>query len=457
MSPNRKNIENFGRKRRPGYVRVFRETVGGRSLVRVLWAEPNIGPKMESFDDTRKGIAEAKAFACGVHDRLTGAAPVLAIAPITVRALHEKYAAAKETEWADNTLRLSIERWGKFELFVGRNADAASVTREQIDTLKKALLGKHSPNQVRHILKVVTKVYEWGVDRDLVPPTKLTNYRVKFARAVQRTAPVMAEYSRDERDRMAGTLDPRKGKEWRPWVLSIILDYCGPRVDAALRLELDDIELTPTTGRIHWRAETDKVGTDRFQPMPAPVVEALWVAMGWRRFDEYDGRFVFYGGQRRTRAHALRRNTRREKAKESLAGLVVNEKPWTYSAFNAWIRVAETRAGIAHIKFRGAHGKRRGIAGDVFDATESEKAAAEWIGDKSVRVVRDRYLLGRNERLQRTAALVSGVSGPDVNRDIPQSARSSSGAVLSEATENQPLTGEPAVGIEPTTARLHNT
>jgi len=448
MSPNRKIIDTFGRKRKRGYVKVFRETVGNRSLIRVQWSEPDVGIKTESFDDTRAGIASAKAFGLGVYERLTSkVAPT--IAPITVRELYEKYVTAKETEWSHNTLRLSNERWGKFELFVGRSKVAHDVTRETLDELKKALLQRHSPNQVRHILKTVTTVYLWGVDRDLVPPTKVTNYQIKFRRSALATAPKMAEYTEEERLAIIAALDPRSKKEWRAWVANTILAYCGPRADATLQLEIDDIDIDETSGQIRWRPETDKMGTERLQPMPAPVVDALWVALGWRQYDRYEGRFIFYGAQRRTRGAPLRRHDQRHaKARTTLEGVTVNEKPWSYQALNAAIHRAEKRAGIAHVKYRAAHGHRRGVAGDVHAATGSEKKAADWIGDKSVRVVRDRYLLERAEEQKGTAQLIGG------KRNQPQQPASEPSTPKSEVATNQPLTGEPAVGIEPTTARL---
>jgi hypothetical protein len=65
----RKKIEVFGKKGRRNYVRVVREPVAGVSKVRVLWKEPH--RQVESFEDTRNGLREARAFAEGVHDRLT--------------------------------------------------------------------------------------------------------------------------------------------------------------------------------------------------------------------------------------------------------------------------------------------------------------------------------------------------------------------------------------------------
>lgn len=468
MSPDRKMIETFGRKRKRGYVKVFREPVGGRSLVRVQWAEPDVMGVMrlrtESFDDTRVGIAEAKAFALGKHEGLTAKVVVPEFAPISANALYGKYVTAKETEWADNTIRLSRERWGKFELFIGRDYDAASVKKEHLDRLKKALLvSGHVPNQVRHILKEVVRVFSWGVEADVIPPTKLTLFKsVKFRKDVMLGAPKMAEYSLDERQRIIAALDPRKPKEWRPWVVNTVLAYCGPRIDATLHLEVSDVELAlpvlgpngpeySGTSRIHWRAETNKTGKDWWQPIPGAAAEALWVALGWRQLDRYEGRFLFYGAQRRTRAQGLRRRDQHHsRARTTLEGVVVDEKPWTYSAFIAALHRAETRAGITAIMYRGAHAHRRGVAGDIHAKTGSSKDAANYIGDDSIKVVERHYLLMRDASLERSAGLM------EPNRNVPQQPGPAPVSSKPDSVETQPLTGEPAVGIEPTTARLQD-
>lgn len=381
----RKLLFTFGRKRKHDYVRGFREPVDGVSKIRVQWTQSD-RIKTESFDDSRKGIAEAKAFAEGVHERLATKAPE-PLLPISLRTLFTKHVEAKDSEWRPSTLRVLQWRWAKLELHVGRNTAAHLVTRETLDTLKRALLESHSPNQVRMAIKAVTSVFRWGVDRDLIPPTKVVTYTAKFSKDVERSAPAMAEFSSAERDRVLAQLDPRDSRQWRAWVLANVLAYCGPRQNAARHLVWADIDFEQCS--VRWRPEFDKMSTDRVQPMPAPVREALWVAYGWRIAQGYDGPFVFYAAK----------GTRRE------AG-----KVWTYQAFARALHAAERRAGMTPVKYRGAHGFRRGVAGDVHARTGSSKKAAEWIGDKSVKVVEKHYLLEREEELRKTADLVGGPS-----------------------------------------------
>lgn len=377
----RKALFVFGRKRKPDYVRGFRETVDGVPKIRVQWSRRS---STESFDDTRKGLAEAKAFAEGVHESLQTRAPA-EIAPLTLRELVDKHIAAKDSEWRPNTLRLLRGRWGKLELSVGRSTPAHLITRETLDDLKRKLLETHSPNQVRLAIKAVTSVFRWGVDRDLVPPTKVVTYTAKFSKDVERSAPKMAEFSADERLKVIAQLDPRDSRQWRAWVLVTLLAYCGPRQNAARHLEWRDIDFDG--GLIIWRPELDKMAGERSQPMPQPVRDALWVAYGWRQTQGYIGRFVFYGVQQRGRD---------------------KDQPWTYQAFCKALHDAERRAGMTPIKWRGAHGFRRGIAGDVHAKTGSSKKAAEWIGDKSVKVVERHYLLEREAEQRKTAEMVGG-------------------------------------------------
>jgi integrase len=396
----RKVVFVLGRRRKPDYVRGYKLVVKGRPLVRVQWTEHG-QLRTESFDDTRKGIAEAKAFAEGVHERLQLRKPA-DIPPVTVHALWQAYVTAKVDSWRATTLRNKSERWGKFELYVPPRTHAHLVTQEILDGFKRTLIttptkrGKpRSVNQVRQMIETVTAVLRWGVDRDLIPPTKAATYQPEFSRDAKRQVVEMAEFSSDERAKVLAQLDPRDSRQWRAYVLTVLFAYCGPRQSAARHLEWRDVDLEREA--ITWRPELDKMAHERVQPMPRPVLEAMWVAYGWRCTQGYDGPFVFYGVQQRRK----------------LAG-----KPWTYQAYAKALHDAEARAGIDAVKYRAAHGFRRGIAGDVHAATGSSKTAAEWIGDKSVKIVERHYILSRDEELRKTATLV-GVTASSDSETIP--------------------------------------
>jgi hypothetical protein len=409
--------------------------------VRVQWRELNAGGRLvrltESYDDTRKGIAEAKAFAKGKHEALLdqpkAGSPVPSTAELlTLRQLRERYFAAHENEWEAATVRNKTSHWKVLELLLGRGTLAGEITPERLDEVVNDLLAstvkrahkKRSANQVRMAIATLTAAYRWAVvDRGILAPTRITNYSPKLKKAMKTQVVKMAEYTADERGRLSAVLDPRNPREWRPWALNTLFAYCAPRERAARHLEVSDIELAPVewklwptsekngepvfAGRIHWRADTDKMDNERWQPMPAPVAEAFWIALAWRAHDGYTGRFVFYGVQRRTRGQALRREPHRAKHKESLEGIEVEEKPYTYGALNGAMLRAEKLAGIEHVPYRSTHGHRRGVSGDIHQQTGSSKKAADWIGDKSTKVVEKHYLLARDENLQESAELVT--------------------------------------------------
>lgn len=384
-------VDTFGRPRKHGYVRVFKLTIGQRELVRVQWRELDGTVKTESFPDSRKGIAEAKAFAEGVHDRLLAKAPAVAYLPLTLRQVWDKYAAAHAKAWRPKTHQSAADRWKKVELLLGKDTPAVSVTPEAMDGIVNILVDNltaqgrpRSTNQVRSIIALIRAVYRWAsVERTLLAPSLIANYKAKFSKDLQRQVVEQHEFREADRLKVLGHWNPEKALEWRPWVLTTLFAYCGPRQNAARHLWLSDLDMDRRL--IRWRPETDKMGGERFQPMPEPVYQAFMLALQWREADGYEGRFVFYAAQDRGRK---------------------KDQPWTYQAYIAQLHDAEDATGVPRELYRGAHGFRRGIAGDVHNATGSSKKAAGWIGDKSTRVVEKHYLLDREDELRATAALV---------------------------------------------------
>lgn len=385
-------IATYGRPRKHGYVRVFKVTVGARALVRVQWAEGGM-LKTDSFDDTRKGIAEAKAFAEGTHDRLLAKVSVASYEAMTLRQVWDRYVAAHVNAWRPATLVSATRRFRTVELVLGKTTPASQITPEVLDEMVTRLLNTlthrrevRSSRQVRSMVDLVTAMFRWAeVDRRLLAPSLVPNYRAKLSKEAKRQVVTMHEFREEDRLKVLDQLNPRDSRQWRTWALTVLFAYCGPRQTAARSLEWTDIDFD--AGTILWRPETDKMGNERLQPMPAPVRDALWVAYGWRGAQGYDGRFVFYAVQERGRS---------------------KDQPYTYQAYVKQLHDAEGRAGIKPIPYRGAHGFRRGIAGDVHSATGSEKSAADWIGDKSVKIVRDHYLLERADELRKTADIVGG-------------------------------------------------
>lgn len=410
-----KILATFGQPRRRDRVRVVEETVRGEQMIRVQWKEGE-QRKTQSFPNTRKGLAEAKAYAAGTSDRLAARVTSVEFSSISVRQLFERYINANVDSWRPRTLELVKQRWEKFELFIGRSTPAHMVTREHFDDFKRVMVSnKHSVNQVKHSISNAIWVFRFGVDRDLIPPTKVVSYRAQFGRDIKKKKIEMAEYSPEERARIMSQLDPRSDTQWRPWSLTVLFSFCGPRQNAALHLEWSDVELDPIQfdesgkalfgGKVRWNPEYDKTASARVQPLPHEVAEALWVAYGWylatRRKQQhfgapYTGTFVFFGARKKTRESG---------------------RPFTFQAYDRALHEAEKRAGVPHIKYRAAHAFRRGIAKDIYEITGSEHKAAEWIGDKSIRVVKDSYLKEREESQRALAALAGQKMQPHATKN----------------------------------------
>jgi hypothetical protein len=89
--------------------------------------------------------------------------------------------------------------------------------------------------------------------------------------------------------------------------------------------------------------------------------------------------------------------------------------PWTYQAANHALRTLCTRAGLTWVKGRAFHGFRKFAAGEVATLTGSERAAADWIGDSDVKVVRRHNLKKRAEEQRGVAAKLNQSSNRNEN------------------------------------------
>ncbi len=69
------------------------------------------------------------------------------------------------------------------------------------------------------------------------------------------------------------------------------------------------------------------------------------------------------------------------------------------------LRLAETRAHVVHQPYRGMHGFRRAVAGDVARSTGNLKLAMEYIGDTDIRRARE-YIQVRPDHLKEAASVM---------------------------------------------------
>lgn len=418
----RKNLPGFGVKGRLGkrgaMVRGFIE----KGLVRVQWGSPR---KTESWPDTPENRARAIAYGEGVIEQLTAPATPAAptFEPIDLRGLWDRYALAEFDGLRVRSRDNYKKRWAKFELFKGRDFDATKVKRETLDEFRAELRKQeHEINQVARHIEMVKRVFRWGVDNDVIPPTKVTSYRFKRSRDEKPLE--IEEYSPAEATAILSQFDPHDSRRWRMYVASYVLAFAGPRQNAALHLRWSDITFIPVeTGKgrkktiewhatIRWRPETDKLGKDRTQPVPPPVAEALWVAYGWAIAFGYDGEFVFFrpGAGKRDRGIRWKNKVGYVSARSRARSEAKPDKPWTYASYHGGLIAAEKSAKVDHKPFRAAHGFRRYVVNEVLKKTGNLALAGQYIGDDDIRTLQESYVRERAEDLREVANHMAGAA-----------------------------------------------
>lgn len=402
-------------------MRVFRET--GHLLVRVQWSDALGLVETRSWPNTRDGVIAAKAWARAFSDAREQPA-YTAPSRITLRELWERYVTAEFPSLRRATRENYAAHWRTWELFAGRSLEAELVTPELLDTLRQVLSGRTDArgalrpvavSQQRQVVGTVKRVFAWGVQRELVQRQRLLAYRFKVAKE-QRPEPV-AEYTNTEHAAILAQFRPRLHSQWRAWALTVIAGEMGPRINAALHLSWADVDLPyevlpaatpeapPYYGAITWRAEFDKLGNVRVQPLTRASREALFVALGFARANPrrtgLSSDWVFF-----TPASAERKH----------------KGDGTYSVQAAWRALceAERRAGVTHLWRRAFHGGRRMAAGNALEATDNPVTAMQWIGDTDLKQAR-KYLKEREDPMRGVAQAISKRQGAGVAAESPDS------------------------------------
>lgn len=265
--------------------------------------------------------------------------------------------------------------WERFAQYFPR-VHPEAVDFGTFDALRKHLEARGLTRSVqRHTISAVKMIFRWATGRRLVITNHIEAYRFQ---AVPGEEESPGEYSGVEWRRLLETLNPMSGFEWRPFVALTIIGSQGVRSIAALNLAWADID--EAAGIITWRAEFDKNRRTWYAPLRDQTRAALAVARHWQTV-----------------------GTRRAPPRPStwvLPGIHPRNKRATYSYSALWwsLKKAERRASIFHEPNRALHGLRRMLAGDVYDETQSIKAAMEAIGDTSIAVM-ERYLKSRTHRV----------------------------------------------------------
>jgi integrase len=154
------------------------------------------------------------------------------------------------------------------------------------------------------------------------------------------------EYMPEEYHRLVPQFDPRLKSQWRAWALLVLVGEQGPRIRAALHLRWTDVDFAAAEyGTVTWRARYDKQGQDRIQPLTPAARDAMYVALGWSRYDTTKTGWVFYSPRTDRRVHAKSDGT------------------YTVQGFWDMLRRAEDRAGVTHVVGGAAHRMRRMAAG----------------------------------------------------------------------------------------------
>jgi hypothetical protein len=383
----RERIATLGH--RPHTVHVFATTVSGEPVARVEWREGRPARRVTKtfWGLKREREAQAKAYARGVHARLSGAleAPVT---PPTVGALWELYVKARAGSWRPKTARLAVSRWRKFVLFVDPQLRADRVSQALLDEWRVALLatgGRHGTpmarNQIAHHVQLVKSVWAQAKQRRILADNPLLDYTVR--RGKDDRAQTVAEYSPAEWAAILSALDNRRHDQWRAWCLFALIGMLAPRNNAARELTWADVDLTPGRRRITWPSATDKLGVTRSQPLPRDAVLVLRIIRVWHRREGYTGPLLFPGAQART-VH----------------------KAWTYQGAQQALHGACARAGVPRKPFRALHGLRRMRGKSILEATGDIDAVGRFLGDRDIRTLRASYLHEREGDLAHVLATV---------------------------------------------------
>jgi len=408
-------------------VRVYVET-GGR-YVRVQWFTDEVKHK-KAWPNTPAGRAQAEAWAAEFAEARTLSGTSRAQPRVTTRQLWARFSDSEFSHLRQKTRRNYIDHWARWELFIGREFIAEDAKLADLASFRARLEHEgYALSQIRKGVGVVKMVYAWGLRYELLATNRLHLYRFTVAKEDRYDSP--DEYTTEERSRLVAAFSPQKLGEWRPSVAVMIAASLGPRMNAILHLRWDDVDFEK--GPVWWRARWDKNGREWNQGLTYEGYGALLTALWWREKDGYAGPWVLYSNR---------------KQKQSLG----DDPRAVYhpTSLERALTLAERRAGVEHKPYRGMHGFRRGVCGDVLELTGDIKLALDFIGDTDIGMA-GKYLKRRDERLAGVVAMLDRrtLESPQT---VPK-AKSEPDA-FSDPAEPQELVEAGAGGLEPPTSRL---
>lgn len=371
----RKEIARYGR--RGDLVRVVEDTHRGAPVYKALYRKADGRPSATLFPRNRAGKVEAVAFASAFHERRDAAIPEPPPPPITVAELWEKFVEGHFHRFAPASQRIYRDAWTPWQALVKAETPAETLGWLSMDALRQVLEARGwAVSTIGKGFGVIRQVYRWGRMTKLIGVNDVGLYQ--YRPAAEKKLPSPDEFSSEEFRAILDDLRLDHGARWRAHAVLGLMGLQGARQWAVLHLKWDDVDLD---GRqIIWRREWDKKRKETTQILRRPSLAILSMAWHWREVREYAGPWVFFPG-----------NTRNKGA------------VYTRGALSKALHAAEKRSGIAHHRWRGPHGLRRKLAGDVLELTGNIKDALDAIGDSDIRMAQ-LYLKQRPERMARSFA-----------------------------------------------------
>lgn len=263
---------------RSGTVRVYERSPGGMLQVS-LWL-PEIGERRVSLGhkDKIRGLKEARALA---QLRGSDPGPVEPVAGLTIERLFERYV-AEGRYLPDGSLKTDgylrhVEQTGRFlAKFYGGDLLVTTLTPDRIRDYvvwRRQGGGSGHPskaNTVRRDLGMFKAALNWACQRydngkPLIERHVLQGVRLPTEKDPRQ--PVLEE------EMITGLLTI--APDIHPFLRTLILmaQHTGRRLSSILALRWDDVDFV--RGKIHWRAEYDKIRKSWFVPMHSAVVAEL--------------------------------------------------------------------------------------------------------------------------------------------------------------------------------------
>jgi integrase len=361
---------------------------------------PTRGRTLRRFgDDTgpvrRKAIAWAKKYAAA-REKGDVVAPEGKGKGLTLRALWIRYERANGESWRPKTRRGYEEYRDALEDHFTPTAKVAEITLDDVDefrTKRRAQKNrrgeKMAHSQVRRQIGFLRQLMNFAEGRELIPRNRLRAYRYVVPKSERDARP--GEYSRTELLAIAAQLaEPR---HWRPRGIVTLCGSLGTRINAVLHLKWADVDLDAKT--VIWRADFDKLGQERTQPLTPRAHAALLEAQANRHKDVPWVFWAVSSGE----GHARR-------AHRAATG-AVEGRPYHYNSVHYHLTEASARAGVPHLPGRAFHGLRRMNVGDLNDLS----LAAAWLGQASLKITAG-YDRERKERTEQARDRIAALEAP---------------------------------------------